>query len=51
MKNLQLLKKAPWLAAIALGLGLSCISSGFAAGANGNKAKAGDRGFRCYAGG
>lgn len=30
MKNLHLLKKAPWLAAIALGLGLSCVSSCFA---------------------
>ena len=38
MKNLYILKKAPWLAAIALGLGLSCISSGFAADTNGNKA-------------
>ncbi len=31
MKNLYILKKAPWLAAIALGLGLACASSGFAA--------------------
>ena len=38
MKSLDKIKKAPWLAAIALGLGLSCISSGFAADANGNKA-------------
>ena len=30
MKSLDKIKKAPWLAAIALGLGLACASSGFA---------------------
>ena len=40
MKSLHILKKAPWLAAIALGLGLSCISSGFAVGTENNKVTA-----------
>ena len=38
MKSLHKIKKAPWLAAFALGLGLACASSGFAADASGNKA-------------
>ena len=40
MKNLQSLKKAPWLSAIAMGVGLAFASSGFAADAKVSKASA-----------
>ena len=40
IKKLKILKKAPWLAAIALGFGFACASSGFAVGAENNKATA-----------
>ena len=40
MKNLQSLKKAPWLSAIAISVGLAFASSGFAADVKGSKASA-----------
>ena len=40
MKNLQSLKKAPWLSAIAISVGLVFASSGFAADVKGSKVSA-----------
>ena len=40
MKNLQSLKKAPWLSAIAISVGLIFASSGFAADVKGSKVSA-----------
>ena len=40
MKNVQSLKKTPWLSAIQIGVGLAFASSGFAADVKGSKASA-----------